>query len=380
MVKVPRDECISAAWLNEFLALTALPTHPNILPMLCCVDGSAFANHSGIASLPKPPLVFVTKFAANGSAEQFCKRAENTGKAVGHLLTWALDIASGLAHLHNHGCVHRDVAARNIFIDDNERAILADFGLARPLDAKEGVFESEGTESVPCLADPRALRTKKYSCASDVFSYGLTLIEIASEGKMDDAFAFSRSSSEANASKLEQMARNGYAEVFNKLRLTMPAWLVKLTRRCLALDPAKRPSARQICVIIESPDHYDAELPDVRGGMPRFESRPPVSASPSAAAVPVLAPLASTPADQASFPQSPSPAASTQPETQPSHPASAAPDVATSTATATGLELAAADPCTRCYQESDACTCVLCPRCDNKYSSATGYRCPCELT
>ena len=45
----------------------------------------------------------------------------------------AYDVASGLMFLHNRDVIHRDIAARNVFVDGELRGRIGDLGLARQL-------------------------------------------------------------------------------------------------------------------------------------------------------------------------------------------------------------------------------------------------------
>ena len=45
----------------------------------------------------------------------------------------AYDVASGLMFLHNRDVIHRDIAARNVFVDEALRGRIGDLGLARQL-------------------------------------------------------------------------------------------------------------------------------------------------------------------------------------------------------------------------------------------------------
>ena len=128
-----------------------------------------------------PPISFVFPFIAQGSIVDYFSRPENAGNSSMFLIPWAFGIASGLAHLHSHKCIHRDLYARNIFIDDNDRAIIGDLGLARPLDAN-GTFKSEGKSAqYPVEVGPEVVEQEMWSPASDVFQFGKSLPDSSAE-------------------------------------------------------------------------------------------------------------------------------------------------------------------------------------------------------
>ena len=54
----------------------------------------------------------------------------------------AIGAAAGLSHLHKQGMIHRDIAARNIFLDGEFNAKVGDFGLAKQLEQAGDTYEA----------------------------------------------------------------------------------------------------------------------------------------------------------------------------------------------------------------------------------------------
>ncbi|MDQ4106318.1 MAG: serine/threonine protein kinase, partial [Actinomycetota bacterium] len=91
------------------------------------------------------------------------------------------DVASGLAHAHHKGIIHRDIKPQNILLDEYGRAKLTDFGIARALDATYATRTGSylGTAS---YSSPEQLRGEEVTPKSDVYSLGCTLYEAATGG------------------------------------------------------------------------------------------------------------------------------------------------------------------------------------------------------
>lgn len=204
----------------------------------------------------------------NGSFEEFFAKPSNRGQAKEHLLHWAIDIAQGLAHLHKHNLVHRDLAARNVFIDTNLRALIADFGLLRPCGDAHGkmYYRMKSDSRIPMDVAPEALRESKFSPASDVFNFGLTLFEIATESNIHDLkrpFAWNTDelSIDEVVGHLGESAAKGYPELFSQLPPWLDASLRQLMLRCIAFEPQNRPSAPQIVQLLQELSSSGSWLP-----------------------------------------------------------------------------------------------------------------------
>ncbi|RZQ61931.1 serine/threonine-protein kinase [Amycolatopsis suaedae] len=143
----------------------------------------------------------------------------------------AAGLASALGEIHRAGLVHRDLKPGNVILaDDGPRVI--DFGVAR---AATGASELTHTGSIvgsPGFMSPEQAEGKPLTPASDVFSLG-SLLVMASTGQ----------SPFAGASAPQTL----YNIVHNPPDLrAVPPPVAELAARCLAKDPARRPTPAQI--------------------------------------------------------------------------------------------------------------------------------------
>jgi hypothetical protein len=224
---------------NEAKRMAAVPPHRNIVQMI------------GALELDSGELVLVTELCIGGS---LVNKLYGSGVVCtftsDELLAIAHDCAAGMAHLHFHSCVHRDVAARNVLLYSVRGGAfvgkIADFGMAREL-GRDSVDEKvTKTRTVPVRwMAPETVSAEReivYSFRTDVFAFGTMLYEIFAQRlpydnvKRNDAIMLMIANAEPL--KLPDVGAGGLAP---------PHGLADILAQCRAADPMQRPTMRVVC-------------------------------------------------------------------------------------------------------------------------------------
>lgn len=114
------------------------------------------------------------EFLEGLSLETWLRRGEPT--TVAEVLRLGREIATGLAAIHQHGLVHRDIKPGNIWLEGPDRHVkLLDFGLARSVDDNTHLTSTGVVVGTPAFMSPEQARGNKLDLRSDLFSLGCVL-------------------------------------------------------------------------------------------------------------------------------------------------------------------------------------------------------------
>ena len=162
--------------VKEFMfegALAAQFTHENVSVL------------HGVVTVGSPTYL-VFSYCSKGSL-QGClnstgrKPLNDTSEAA--LVTIIKGVAAGMAYLAGRTFVHRDLACRNILVNARDIPKIADFGMART--TTDSVYESVNTKMMPLRwAAPEAFGSMVFSEKSDVWAFGVTVIEVFSKAEI----------------------------------------------------------------------------------------------------------------------------------------------------------------------------------------------------
>ncbi|XP_060093271.1 ephrin type-A receptor 7 isoform X3 [Heteronotia binoei] len=218
--KQRRDFLCEASIMGQF-------DHPNVVHL------------EGVVTRGKPVMI-VIEYMENGALDAFLRKHDGQFTVI-QLVGMLRGIAAGMRYLADMGYVHRDLAARNILVNSNLVCKVSDFGLSRVIeDDPEAVYTTTGGKIPVRWTAPEAIQYRKFTSASDVWSYGIVMWEVMSYGE--------RPYWDMSNQDVIKAIEEGY-----RLPAPMdcPAGLHQLMLDCWQKERAERPKFEQIVGILD---------------------------------------------------------------------------------------------------------------------------------
>ena len=137
--------------------------HPNILAVY------DYGQQENITYLVMP-------FIGGGSLAQIIARARGP-LPLDKIVKWTGEIGSALKYAHDQGIIHRDVKPGNMLVGPDEHLLLADFGIAKVMDASTALTNTGAAVGSPeYMAPEQASSMAEYR--SDIYALGVVVFQM----------------------------------------------------------------------------------------------------------------------------------------------------------------------------------------------------------
>eukprot|EP00446_Apocalathium_sp_SHHI-4_P013009 CAMPEP_0177214790 /NCGR_PEP_ID=MMETSP0367-20130122/33875_1 /TAXON_ID=447022 ORGANISM="Scrippsiella hangoei-like, Strain SHHI-4" /NCGR_SAMPLE_ID=MMETSP0367 /ASSEMBLY_ACC=CAM_ASM_000362 /LENGTH=510 /DNA_ID=CAMNT_0018664189 /DNA_START=64 /DNA_END=1593 /DNA_ORIENTATION=+ len=245
--------------------------HPNVVMLLgfsaespedcqvSIVPGvTQFLSHRRRAKPAAPRRALVYELLSGGDLHVRLRRQGHTYFWRDRLRT-AMDVARGLAHLHRHRpeIFHRDIKSQNILFGADGSARIADFGLACvPSSAEARQLATPSIAGTIGYADPLYAKTGVVSEASEVYSFGMVLMELLT-GCPPAVLAPDGRSCTFLSDELRPWEDRAKHRVLQRLDaraqwpLTVATGLSTLALLCIHDDAGRRPAFLEVTTILQ---------------------------------------------------------------------------------------------------------------------------------
>ncbi|XP_038625505.1 tyrosine-protein kinase JAK2 isoform X2 [Tachyglossus aculeatus] len=172
------------------------------------------------------------------------------------LLQYTSQICKGMEYLGTKRYIHRDLATRNILVENENRVKIGDFGLTKVLPQDKEYYKvKEPGESPIFWYAPESLTESKFSVASDVWSFGVVLYEL---------FTYIEKSKSPPAEFMRMIGndKQGQMIVFHLIELLKnngrlprpegcPDEIYSIMTECWNNNVSQRPSFRELAVRVD---------------------------------------------------------------------------------------------------------------------------------
>lgn len=212
-----RDSDVRSRFTREAYAAARLSGHPHVVTVF------------DVGERDERPFI-VMEFLEGGSVHD---RIRAGRPPVARALEWLRQVASALDAAHAQGVVHRDVKPANLLLDESERVLVSDFGIASAAGLDTLTLPGTVLGTAGYLA-PEQARGGPATPATDVYALGVVAFELLTGRRPY-----------ASDSQVAEALAHIQGEIPRATRIdpSLPHELDEIFRRALAKDPEHRPES-----------------------------------------------------------------------------------------------------------------------------------------
>ncbi|TMW66858.1 hypothetical protein Poli38472_011974 [Pythium oligandrum] len=226
--------------IDAFIAeiqISAALEHPNLARFV----GVAWAHY------PADSLCLAIEYQSNGDLRRFLQKYQDSLNWKKHKLPWARGIARGMSYLHSKSppVLHSELNSTHVLLSDHLEPKLIDFGERHYAEdwtnlklSKDNLYSQN--VSFPYWAAPEVLRGELHRPSSDVYSFGMMLLEIHTGTIPYQDVHNTSSGKKLKPFQLFNMVLAGRLKP--KIPASCPPEIRSIIKKCVQSDPAERPS------------------------------------------------------------------------------------------------------------------------------------------
>ncbi|KAL7592418.1 probable receptor-like protein kinase At5g38990 [Lactuca sativa] len=203
-------------------------------------------------------MILVYEYMPNGTLEDHLHKLD-TGLSWLQRLKICIGAARGLDYLHTGtgielGVIHRDIKTSNILLHESWAAKISDFGLSKIGPTNQpATYVNTLVKGTFGYLDPNYFTTGKLTRKSDVYAFGVVLLEVLCRKRAVD-----RSLDEGLVTWAQDSIKNGNlkdiidSDIRAQISTKCLKEFVRIAERCLLNSPKQRPTMAKVVVSLDS--------------------------------------------------------------------------------------------------------------------------------
>lgn len=240
---------VEEVWCGTWMCDTKVPVHVRMLcPQLHSkadlvrkIEIIQKLQHHNVVQLygvstAKKPIYVVFESLESGNLLHYLR--EGKGQCINFVrkIDLAIQVATGMDYLHSQLCVHRSLSAKSVFISERNVTVakIANFRYAKILPGESSVLKLPVEHVHVRWSPPEVLQDGHFSLKSDIWSFGILLTEIITNGQQPY--------SDIDTKELlqTQVVTNHYQIPRSQL-MDCPVSLYEVMQSCWRFEASKRP-------------------------------------------------------------------------------------------------------------------------------------------